>query len=190
MFPASILRLLLWRCPAAISRRVVSVVVDAIKRFAFWTSAHVGKKVFVLTPSTADADAATAISMISGVVGVFAALEHGRPPTIFRRDFAVPLICIPMSEVKTAIYLAVPASARARVLSTKVKTENVNRATAVTVAYPSRSTRTLRLSENNETTKSLTSKVNEFLGHGSLLERFALKWRPSVSPLGRCAVGG
>ena len=76
--------------PAAILRRVIPVVVDAVKRQMFcWPSAHVCQEVFEGMPATADANAAASVILETFHVGIAAPCMHRLPDAVFRCCFAM-----------------------------------------------------------------------------------------------------
>jgi hypothetical protein len=70
------------RCPAAIARLVIPVIVDTIKRQIAWRVAHIGVEVGERQPALADCDAATAIVYVPLMLGVRAAHAHLGPNVI------------------------------------------------------------------------------------------------------------
>jgi len=70
--------------PSAISRFVIAVVVDTIKRVVFRTLAHVGKKVIEFSPTFTNANTATTVMFPSSGFGISAPLQHGVPRSVSR----------------------------------------------------------------------------------------------------------
>lgn len=73
--------------PLAIIRFVISIIIDSIDRMNFrWSQSHVSKKgIKTVAPLVAYRDAASAISIIFGIVRIVATKLHLRPRLIFRR---------------------------------------------------------------------------------------------------------
>lgn len=85
----TVIALLLRSCPAAVIRRVWTVVVYPIKAVFFRrTDAHVGKKQFEIVPSVAQLNPSPAIAFIGSVVGIKAAILHRIPDGVFSRSHA------------------------------------------------------------------------------------------------------
>jgi hypothetical protein len=84
--------LLFRRCPTAIARFVVPVIVrEAIKRmFKGRSLAHVCQEIRKATPSLAGRNAAPAIVFVPGIIGVEAPILHASPNSIRRIDVAMP----------------------------------------------------------------------------------------------------
>ncbi len=73
------------RCPSAIGRLIVAVIVDTFNRMVFgWSLAHVCNKVFKTLPSGANRNPATAVVTKRFIFGVFTSLSHAAPTGIFR----------------------------------------------------------------------------------------------------------
>ena len=70
------------RRPAAISRRVVAIYVDAIERLFWGPVAHVGKKVLEARPPLANFDATPSIVRVLGMCGHPATAPHRYPRVI------------------------------------------------------------------------------------------------------------
>lgn len=71
--------------PAAVSRFVVSIVVDAVERVAIRRfRSHIRKKVRKCTPTIANRDAPTAVILPVPRAGIGASLNHSIPSTVFR----------------------------------------------------------------------------------------------------------
>lgn len=77
-----VLQLLLWCCPAAIPRLIVSVHVNPIQRGARWPLSHVGQKGMKLAPARADGDTSSAIPVVGNVLAISASLPHGSPTVV------------------------------------------------------------------------------------------------------------
>lgn len=74
--------------PSTVGRFVMAVVVDAIQRvFRSGTWPHIGvERGERVPPSFAHCNSATAVIMKSGIARITAALFHGRPDVVFRRN--------------------------------------------------------------------------------------------------------
>lgn len=70
------------RGPMAILRTVTLIVVNAVKREAFRTSAHIVEEVPKVMPPLAHRNPATAIVRESGIIRVLAATKHGGPRVV------------------------------------------------------------------------------------------------------------
>lgn len=85
---AFVSKLLLWCRPTAVIRRVVAVVVDAIKRPLMLMSrrsgTHVSEEVFKLLPAVADSDASTTVVCKAMLLRVVATCKHLIPDEVFR----------------------------------------------------------------------------------------------------------
>ena len=91
--------------PAAILRRVIPVVVDAVKRQMFcWPSAHVCQEVFEGMPATADANAAASVVLEEFMVRILTALHHVDPCDV--------LGCLSARGVAVFLHPMVPRLAR------------------------------------------------------------------------------
>jgi len=82
---SSVALLLSLRSPYAITRRVIPIIIYALKRHTRWAPPHVGKKVFELHPSFADFDASTAVSYVRSICFRAASSFHAAPTAIRRR---------------------------------------------------------------------------------------------------------
>lgn len=71
--------LLFHRCPTAIARFVVAVVVLAFNSHPSWTLTHVGKEVSEVSPSLADGDSPAAVMFERFAVWIAAPLNHRVP---------------------------------------------------------------------------------------------------------------
>lgn len=71
--------LFMLRCPAAIARLIITVVVDPINRGAFRPLTHIGKKVLKNLPSRSNGNAAPSIIVKRRVLGVATPISHRRP---------------------------------------------------------------------------------------------------------------
>lgn len=82
-FP-SMLSLFFIRCPFAIRRFVVTVIVDAVNRSAFLagTRPHISKEIFKLHPACADFYAAAAVVFIRFILWIQATVFHVLPSPV------------------------------------------------------------------------------------------------------------
>ena len=81
------------RRPAAVLRRVVAVVVDAIQFLSLWAMPHIGIEVIELLPYGADLNPAPAIIRVLGILWITASLRHRPPSAIgFRHAQAVSAV--------------------------------------------------------------------------------------------------
>jgi len=185
---APIVCLLFGCCPTAIPWRVISIVVDSIKSFTLGASTHVGKKLFVFAPSTADANTSAPVLIISRIVRILASLTHGRPTPIFCRDLAIPRICFTMSKMKAPIYIAMEAAARLCVPlgQIKIKNRNLLSTIAATNPFSARMLIALIALQYDKSTKPLTYTNPIWSGHRSLHERLLCQVATGCLP-GRCA---
>lgn len=79
--------------PAAILRRVMAVIINAVKlMLGRCATSHVGKEIVEGHPAITDRDAATTIPGILGTFRIKAAGFHGAPDVVFRR------VCAPMPQ--------------------------------------------------------------------------------------------
>lgn len=80
---ASILRLLFTRCPPAVARFVVTVVVYPLQRQALRPLTHVGKEVLErMAPAATHSNAATTVVLPRPIIGIGTTLAHGEPNPI------------------------------------------------------------------------------------------------------------
>lgn len=77
---SAIMHLLKGRCPPAVFRFIVTILVRIpVKRFTEWSLAHVGKEVFKFIPSGADTNSPVSIMLKTASLWIRAALNHSRP---------------------------------------------------------------------------------------------------------------
>jgi hypothetical protein len=90
LFP-SIPHLLAARCPAAVPRFVVAIIVDTVQRMNFgWALSHIDQEIRKRVPPTlADNNSASAITMVHRLAGIPAPAIHIEPCSIFRRLFVL-----------------------------------------------------------------------------------------------------
>ncbi len=87
---APVVSLLLHRCPSAVFRRVIVVVVNPVERKARRRLSHVSKEVLepiTAQPPLANANASTAVILPNVAVRIHAALFHSNPTLINDRGF-------------------------------------------------------------------------------------------------------
>jgi hypothetical protein len=114
---AAIGSLFFGRCPAAIARLVIPIIVwVAIKRAACWALAHIGKKVLKQMPALAHCDPAGSIIM-EGMIGeIKTPVEHSLPAFVGPRRVSsrrMPMKCAGLANQKrpiTAARLGSPSS--------------------------------------------------------------------------------
>lgn len=86
----SVLRLFFAGGPSAISRAIVSVVVDPFNRKPIWFAPHVSKKICVNSPTGADFNTAAAIPRVMDKRWVCASVSDGLPSfVLWRIGFAM-----------------------------------------------------------------------------------------------------
>lgn len=94
-----VIHLLLTRGPAAVTRLVVAVDVDAVQLvLGAWPRTHVGEEVLKRVPSLADRDATTAVEGKLRVRGCSAAVPHIAPTFVLSAAF--PTSSVPMSQCR------------------------------------------------------------------------------------------
>lgn len=86
MVPSAIVVLSLARCPRAIRRLVVTVVVAALYRQSGWPLAHIGEETVKSQPRRADADPSSAVATEIWVLRIEATLQHVGPSGVGRRQ--------------------------------------------------------------------------------------------------------
>jgi len=174
MSRSSIIGLFLCCSPTAILCGIRPVIVDAIDRMGWRGLApHVSKEVGVIFPSRIYCDAATAIVLIVGLVGIIAAFAQPSPRSIFWRRvrFAV------LSRSPHLIFSKTAAGACVAV--SKVRTRDCFFPTAITLTVPSDISTAVATSEtyNCKPAKSLTEKVYNGVWHGLLIQSNFCKWQ-------------
>ncbi len=128
--PALIAPLLYSRCPPAISRLIVSVVIwVTVERCPVGTLPHIGEKIDEFPPLLANANSTTSPLWVSGVIYVITPLEHCLPRTIGRRPthpvnrrvdpvrinvYATTGLDVPKSHISSLVDLARPAPTLAK----------------------------------------------------------------------------
>lgn len=89
LFPswASVVGLGFCVCPYAITRFVISVIVDALNTQTGWTLAHIGQKILkAISPALANRNTPLSIPLRVTTVGVVAAVLHALPNSIGSRS--------------------------------------------------------------------------------------------------------
>lgn len=122
------------RCPAAVSRLVVTVGVFAIQRMGrSWFLTHVSQEVFKFLPSVADLNSSASIPRIFRVLGFFASRPHMKPRVV-KSSLGSSMSCFFVSRFinKTSTTTSWPG------LQRKVRLENNFRFSAFAVAFPQR----------------------------------------------------
>lgn len=149
---APIVRLHLWRCPAAVVRLVVAPVVDAIQRHALRPLAHVCKERLERHPLITHADSPPAIPRVTRIDGVQAALLHGSPRLVSRR------VGHPVDEMGLiTAFLARHAMSPAT--RGQLGLHRYDLTTAVTAAIPRALRAAVRQPQDNKATKVLAFEV-------------------------------
>jgi len=111
----SIIRLLFCSRPAAISRRVVAIIVDAVDGIAGFFRPHVGEEIFEFKPAFANFDPASAVSVVAANIRVGAALDHASPRSISWTNFVKSCL-----SVNYFVSFSKQTTARARVTCFKI----------------------------------------------------------------------
>jgi hypothetical protein len=185
--------LLFGRCPTAISRFVVTVVVDAIERVkrtstfarSLWTFAHVCKEILKRLPTFANDDAAHPVIRPTQVIGVRTSADHRRPCSVFSRFFswtALTVCSTCQPEFLSKFNAKAPARAGTRRCSldgtlcdTKRDRPHDTSVSAITKAFPfgwcnTIDTFGLNSANNFQTSDFFTSQVNKF--HAVIIPHF------------------
>lgn len=131
---ASIVSLLFWCRPTAVRWRIIAIIVDAIKHQPWRAAAHVSQKIFESIPAPANSNAASAVTMIGGVIGIETARAHRAPASIFGANFAIATICFAVTEMELAIYLLLKATARSSVVGFKIVGKRNDLVSAIALA--------------------------------------------------------
>jgi hypothetical protein len=138
---ASVSALLLSRGPATVLRRVIPFIVDAVNGMRRrWLESHIGQEVVErVQPSTADADAAASVSVVTAGAWVVAPDFHVVPRPVFGR-----VVAAAMSVSKKVIAIgfgstvAMEATATSRMSRPKSVRANLDCGPALTFADPFR----------------------------------------------------
>jgi hypothetical protein len=125
--------LLCSRCPHAIRRFVIAVVVSSLKLMVWRRPlAHVSVERFKPLPASADGDSAPAVTCIAPAIRIGATLPHRSPCMPLRR------VRHAMRDAALAILIDNQASARFRAARFKAKTKHLFRPSAITATQPAR----------------------------------------------------
>lgn len=110
--------LLLLCRPAAVTRRIVSIHINAIKARPAWAFSHVFQKAIERLPSIANLYAAPSVRRIAHMIGVITALPHGMPRFV-GRAMSTSAMPVPGRTVRqrarSRAILAVASNPRCRV---------------------------------------------------------------------------
>jgi hypothetical protein len=88
---AGVFRLLTTCGPLAILFAVSGIIVNPLKRVAYWSFAHISKKLFKRVPLLTDVYATPAISVEKRRIRVVASLPHAFPYRVFAFDFGAAM---------------------------------------------------------------------------------------------------
>jgi hypothetical protein len=88
LIEARVSNLLILRRPAAVTRVVISVVVNTVKRMFLWARTHIGDKGLIGAPSFADGYTASSIAWKVSGVWVSAPLMHSGPDSVLAPSVA------------------------------------------------------------------------------------------------------
>lgn len=165
----------MWKRPAAVLRRVIAIVVDAVNGvFAAWARSHVSKEVFKRSPALADRNAARLVVAEVLAVRVRGAIKDAGPNTVLG-GFAHAVRALG-SAVSLCKLLFADAATGRREAAFKVLRPRGFLAAAVASAYPHGAA--LRIVEGRamqcgEKAEALASQVKWF-GHKHSLVRRAI----------------
>ncbi len=102
--------------PSAITRRVISIVVSAVKACSLGPLSHIAQECHeVISPSSADGNTATAIVGVATVIKVVAAPLHPFPNSIFRYFISMSMFKICLARQLSMQAAATPAYAGTQV---------------------------------------------------------------------------
>lgn len=79
----SVIGLLFVRCPPAIRRFVISIIVDPVQRCTFWARSHIRIKLHKIVPFRHDLNPPAAIAVIMGSPKIITATAHQTPSGMF-----------------------------------------------------------------------------------------------------------
>ena len=168
---ALVVSLFLARCPSAIGRFVISVIVDSVNRMlSRGPESHIGMEVFEgIKPALTDCDSSSAVDAIAMIVQPRASVDHIGPDTVFRRF--THLVCGFCGQ-----HFSFDASARVCAL----KISSLDQFDCPTRALTSvfRVSRVDRIGfERKDGEASMNSSDRYFgLNHGSILPYLAESW--------------
>lgn len=89
--------------PAAVLRGVIAVVVAAVQRHAVWARRYVGDKLVDVVPPLAYANAAPAVSRVSGAFVVIAAGHHPGPRCVKRMPVEMMFVPAGLNNQRIAV---------------------------------------------------------------------------------------
>jgi hypothetical protein len=152
----SIARLLPSGRPTAITRHVVTVVVDAVKRvLAGWAASHVGQERRErFLPAVTDTDASRAVVLEPNVIRIAAPSLHALPDFVFGRRLPARTFAVTRVRAATTV-ISASASATQDATSAKLSTDCSTRPAAIASAKPC----TTGATNNGQSSKSLSNKV-------------------------------
>ena len=180
-------RLFAPRCPAAISRFVIAVWVDAIKRQSVWLFTHVSEKGCErIEPSFANRDALSAVLLKLWNIRVETPRFHVSPTHIGRRYPPSPTMIMFQRPCEEKIKLVTSAACCLSFSQTVASNNEFNSTVAKT--QPARCEIDVRKSQHGQTTETLSRDINEFGQWRSPFKTACVKWQSSVPALGCCAI--
>ena len=130
-----VLLLLSRRCPAAIARLVVPIIVDTVEAGARRALPHVGKEVLEAIPALTDADTPASVAGVLRVVGVKTPLPHRAPDNVCAPPRS-PGLRLAVLRVSGRRGRALQTAARARVPVHQMRRRHGCALAASTLAYP------------------------------------------------------
>ena len=159
---APVSRLLNLRGPAAVSRCIRPVVVDAVQRRSWRRFTHVSKEVFEHAPPLADSDSASPVVREEFRVLVLTSLPHAAPNVMHRR------LGFPVAQGRRVVLLV--AAARLRPSIHQVCAMAFDNGSAVAPASPDgpAATTASRVFEDGKSLKSLPSEIAQWHGSTSI----------------------
>jgi hypothetical protein len=176
-------------CPATVTRLIISVIIDPIKRQAGWLFAHVSKKIFkTVSPPITNSNASPAVVFELFNIRVVTAGFHFRPRTKCSGPAAR---CVTVGDALLTGRITLETPTRLRVSVPQISYSDSNFVSANTTASPKNkygatgTSFSVRDTENSKTAKLLTCDINEF-GQGDLRQGCCVKWRPNPARFGRC----
>ncbi len=182
---ALVSRLLFVGTPSAVSRLVVAVVADAVKRKTAWLRAHVRQEVLENLPSLANPDSASAVSLEVVVLGIAASSLHPGPSVVCRRNLPVHR-AMSMLGASSGSGLNSQAAARPRSLVTQHNTIDDLFGSALTSAVPLRSACIAVLGTGNHSPSADNLAGQVDCSHTSIVSNF----RSNVNVVGRKMISG
>jgi hypothetical protein len=165
----SVGRLFLSRRPSTVARLVAAIVINSLYRHARRRFAHVGKKVFKIVPTGANANTTGSVGFEAGTVGVFASLDHRCPARKGRRSLANARVS--MAEIKRACDFSLATATTGRVPRSQRANPSNHLCSTIAVAEPSRAAFLHgQEADDREPPKALIRDISES-GHGDLSTR-------------------